>query len=176
MDKSMFTGYLHASLKNTLKMVVWGCTICHGVGPLVFVAGNMNRAKYIDVLGANRWAVIARYFGGELWPFQDSNASIHGSTENWKQRNEIPRFLWPPLSSDLNPTENVWYVLKNAMRKSILPHQYRSWFPVRPTVSWNSVSNVFIQPLYKSLPRRRQHVLKMKRHITRHWSDCPYAK
>ena len=98
----MFRGYLHASLKNTLKMVVWGCAICHGVGPLVFVAGNVNRAKYIDVLDANRWAVIARYFGGELWPFQDSNASIHRSTENRKQRNDIPRFF-----SD-HPWAQIW--------------------------------------------------------------------
>ena len=85
-------------------------------------------------------------------------------------------FSLTPTELRSTSTENVFYVLKNAMRKSILPHQYRSWSPMRRTISWNSMSNVSIQSLYKSLPRRRQQVLKMKRHITRYWSDCPYTE
>ena len=35
------------------------------------------------------------------------------------------------------------------------------------TTSWDSLPRVFIQSLYKSLPRRCQQVLNMKRHITK---------
>ena len=73
--------------------MVRGCITYHGVGPLVFMAENMNSAKYIEVLDTNLLPVIARYFVGERWYFQDDNAAINTptETEHWKRRNEFHR-------------------------------------------------------------------------------------
>ena len=100
-------------IRRTLfRLMVWGGRpiIFHGVGPLVFTAGNIYSAKYIEVLDANLRPVIATYFVGDQWYFQDDNASSHNhrSTENWKRRNDIPHFFWLPQSPDLNLIENVW--------------------------------------------------------------------
>ena len=99
-------------------------------------------------------------------------------------------FFWPPHSPYLNPVENVWYVLKNAVSVSFfgstvldlecalspcvsvclslslsisisLPARSLSFARAN---SWNSLPEVFVRSLCKSQPDCQQ-VLKLKRHI-----------
>ena len=78
------------------------------VSPLVFVGQNMNSDEHIDILEANQRPVIARHLGREQWYFQDGK---------WKRRNDTFFFSWPPQSRV--PSSNVWFALKNDVRKNI---------------------------------------------------------
>jgi hypothetical protein len=41
--------------------MVWECITFYGVRKLVFVDGNMNSEKCIEVLDANLWAVVMKH-------------------------------------------------------------------------------------------------------------------
>ena len=44
----------------TASVMFWGCVTYNGVGVLVPVEGNINSAKYIDILDTNLWPVVAK--------------------------------------------------------------------------------------------------------------------
>src|SRR5215470_9213268 len=48
------------------------------------------------------------------WILQEDNDPKHtcGKAQKWRSKNDIKRISWPSQSSDLNPMENVWAVLK----------------------------------------------------------------
>lgn len=56
------------------------------------------------------------YIGFE---FQQDNARIYKTPAviAWFKRNQVTLFKHPPYSPDLNPIENVWSLLKNALNK-----------------------------------------------------------
>jgi transposase len=162
--------FLHVGPQATLKLMVWGCIGYDKVGPLVFVDGTMNSAKYIGVLGNHFLPFVAEHYRGQRWYLQEDNASIHRSaqTEEWKRQHRIPAFFWPPQSPDLNPVENVWNVLKNNVRKHIRDIKCVADLRDTLTTCWNSLTVTYLHSLYESLPRRCQQVLRRKGHMTKY--------
>ena len=57
--------------------MIWGCICYDGVGTLTAVEGNINSAKYIDILDKNLWPVVVWYFEGKEYFFVDDNAPVH---------------------------------------------------------------------------------------------------
>lgn len=163
-------GSLHVGPKTTLKLMVWGCITYNGVGPLVFVEGNMDSVKYCRVLNDHFLPFVAERCTPGRWYLQEDNASIHRSayTEDWKKRQRIPAFFWPPQSPDLNPIENVWNALKNYVKKHLRDIHTTADLRGSLTTCWNGLSLVYLRSLYSSLPRRCQQVLRMKGHITKY--------
>ncbi len=49
--------------------------------------------------------------------FMHDNARIHTArhTKKWLKENNIEVMEWPPYSPDLNPIENLWFLLKSAI-------------------------------------------------------------
>lgn len=54
----------------------------------------------------------------------EDGAPIHRSSEskNWRDRRELRKLA---NSLDLNPTENVWKLFKDAIQKKIRPQEFR---------------------------------------------------
>ena len=108
--------------------MIWGCICCHGVGTLTAVEGNINSAKYIDILDKNLWPVVVWYFEGKEYLLMDDNAPVHRAhtVYNYKDQNEVTSMEWPAQSPDLNITENIWLYMKRELLCSV----QRKWCPI----------------------------------------------
>ena len=102
--------------------MIWGCICYDGVGTLTAVEGNINSAKYIDILDKNLWPVVVGYFEGKEYLFMDDNSPVHRAhtAENYKDQNEVhvTSMEWPAKSPDLNIIENIWLYMKRELQKS----------------------------------------------------------
>ena len=151
--------------RKTIKIMVWGCVSYFGTGDLVFVDGNMNSQKYIQVLDNHLKPSADRLFGQYRWVLQEDNASIHKSrlTEEYKIKNHIPILNWPAQSPDL-----LWLVLKRKVKRRV--HLITSVEDLKRELltAWENIPLVFIRSLYESLPRRLRKVLLHKGHITKY--------
>ena len=98
---SQCSGTLHVCPTNTFKLMVWGCirSTYHGVGPLVFVAGNIESAN------------TSRYWMqtyGLFLPVENngiSKTTMHRFTDLLKLKTgsegiAFHLFFWPPQSPD----------------------------------------------------------------------------
>lgn len=163
-------GYVKPYCGKQLTMMVWGCITYYGVGTLVFVNGNMNSEKYIEVLDNNLWPVIVKHFPNEGCLFQDDNAPCHAShaTKAWKERNQLSCLPWPAQSPDINIIENIWLLIKNHVKRNISNINSTEDLKSVLIAAWNSVTILYIQNLYRSIPRRLQKVIRSKGHITKY--------
>ena len=108
--------------ERKISLMIWGCICYDGVGTLTAVEGNINSAKYIDILDKNLWPVVVWYFEGKEYLFMDDNAPVHRAhtTENSNDQNEVTSMEWPAKSPDLNTIENIWLYMKRELQKSVI--------------------------------------------------------
>ena len=59
---------LSPGCKAKMSLMIWGCIIFNG---------NINAAKYIEILEDNLWPIIVRHYTEENYIFQDDNAPVH---------------------------------------------------------------------------------------------------
>ena len=81
-----------------MSLMIWGCITFNGVGTLTTVNGNINAAKYIEILEDNLWPVIVRHYREENNIFQDDNAPVH-SVQIYKTQNKINGMLLKTVGS-----------------------------------------------------------------------------
>ena len=51
--------------ERKISLMIWGCSGYDGVGTLTAVEGNINSAKYIEILDKNLRPVVVWYFEGK---------------------------------------------------------------------------------------------------------------
>ena len=99
-------------------IMVWGGISLMGPTNISIVKGSIDSSKYVDILHDNLLPPAAAYYEQE-WELQHDNAPPHVSawTREWLADN-VPSVLpWPANSADLNPVENLWLIMKNAVEK-----------------------------------------------------------
>jgi hypothetical protein len=77
---------LSPDYKAKMNLMIWGCITFNGVGTLATVNGNINIAKYIEILEDNLWPLIVRRYPEKSYIFQNDNAPVHRarSVQNYK--------------------------------------------------------------------------------------------
>jgi transposase len=110
-------------------------------------------------------------YNGELLHFMgrvpqgllmEDGAPIHCSKlcGEWRQSHLLEKLDWPANSPDLNPIENLWKILKDAVQHS--PNRPRNLDDMKTIIEreWRLISDTKLLQLCHSMPSRLQAVIK----------------
>ena len=128
-----------------------------GVGELYFIEGNMNSNMYCEMLQQSMIPSLQKL--GSRAVFQHVNDSKHISktTTALLKRLRVKVMDWPSMSSNLNPIEHLWGILKRKVevcKVSNICH-------LRDVImeEWKSIPVATCEALVNSMPRRVKAVL-----------------
>lgn len=131
-------------------------------------AKNITAEEYQHVLRSTLLPGTTRIFaakGISDWTFQQDNDPAHGDgrgiIQHWnatKRANVSFLEDWPASSPDLNPIENVWAHVQAKVDALGCPTFEEYQQAVLSHV--RNISKKYISSLYKSMPRRMEHVIK----------------
>ncbi len=109
---------LKSSAKFPQSVMVWAAISSAGVGPLCFLKSTVNAAIYQDILGHFMLSSADKIYGDADFIFQQDLAPAHiaKGTKSWFNDHGVTVLDWPANTPDLNPTENIWGIVKRKMR------------------------------------------------------------
>lgn len=156
--------------KPAMSLMLWGCITWNGVGTLTVVNGNINANKYIDILEEQLWPVVVKIFPTNDYIFQDDNAPVHRAriVQEYKQINRIPGMFWPAQSPDANIIENIWFLLKNKLKRRLSNINNVTDLERNINDIWINIPVTYIRNLYRSLPSRMLKMIRSKGYITKY--------
>lgn len=159
-NSALLTKNLRATVKHGGgHVMLWGCMAYNGVGNISFIEGNMNAHSYIDILRGNLLRSAEKLEIQTSYYFQQDNDPKHTAhiTKLWLLYNVRRQLKTPPQSPDLNPIENLWYLLDLQVRKRKVSNKTQ----LKQVLSeeWLKITNETTKKLVESMPRRLQAVI-----------------
>lgn len=148
------------------QVYVWGGISFHGRTPLRRIEGGLNTETYMAILQDTlKPSVDAFARNPDEWWFQQDSTEhgTHGSLKirAWLEDTEnVPHYCrpWPANSPDLNPIENLWFLLNQKMRRWRGDRTCDNfWKAVQE--EWDRIPQETIQDLLLSMPRRLEAVI-----------------
>ena len=143
------------------KLMFWGCISWHGTGNLVLCENKLNSGLYINLL-ANNLEESAEKMQLKNFTFQQDGASCHTSkiTKDFMNQKGFSLLDWVPQSSDLNPIENIWLLMKRRLRKN--PPKNLTDLKNKVMLMWKEITIEECRKLIESMPRRAYQVYLAK--------------
>ncbi len=157
-------------MKSSVKSVmIWGAMSSAGVGPLCFLKTNVTSPVYQEILEHFMLPSADQLFKYTDFIFQRDLAPAHTakSTKSWLNDHGVGVLDWPANSPDLNPTENLWGIVKRKMRNKRPTNADELKATVKET--WASIPPQQCHKLITSMPRRIEAVIKAKGAPTKYW-------
>lgn len=149
------------------SIMIWACFSFYGVGPIYWIKEMMDRHVYVKILEE----VMLPYAREEMpliWVFQQDNDPKHTSrlAKEWFQKNRVEVMEWPAQSPDLNPIENLWCDVKEAVSNCNPSNNNQLWETVEH--AWKSISQERCENLVNSMNRRCAAVIANKVYATKY--------
>ena len=153
--------HVKQTIKHDKYVMAWGCFGWNGVGAIHIINDTLTSAKYVRILSDHMVPSAAKLFE-ERFVFQQDNDPKHTAknTKKWLESQNIELMEWPPQSPDLNPIENLWYMLKIEIGKLNL--KKLDEVPEALKNCWNTISKERCQSLIESMPKRIDELIKNK--------------
>ena len=123
----------------------------------------MNSDRYINLIKEQINNHAERIFGPD-YIFQQDNASVHISrlVQSYFNENNISILPWSARSPDLNIIENYWAELVHGVYANEKQYQHVQELKNAIVHEWDTLSQNYIQKLYKSIPNRTIEVIENK--------------
>jgi hypothetical protein len=150
------------------NVTMWGCFCAQEIGTAEIFIGDLTGAKYATILRNNLVQSVNKWFGKDSvdWYFLQDNAKVHTAP--------APRLLFhtkcwqildfPTYSPDLNPIENLWFVLKEEVET--LNPETAEELEAAMKVVWEGMSTECLTKLAHSMPERLAEVIANNGHKT----------
>ena len=174
-----FQYYFHDTRKETMSamrrqmggksVMVWVGIGYFGKTSIKFIDGRMNSVRYINLI-EEQINNHAERISGTDYIFQKDNVSVHTSrlVQSYFNENNISILPWPARSSDLNIIENCWAELVRGVYANGKQYQHVQELKNAIVREWDTLSQNYIQNLYKSMANRTIEVIENKGGCTRY--------
>lgn len=141
------------------SVMVWGCMAASGTGNLVFIDTIMTKDVFLDILKKNLKSSAARLGMPRVYYFQQDNDPKHTAhiVRDWLLYNAPRQLKTPPQSPDINPIENLWWILKQRMKGRASTS--KAIFKEQLLEEWDKIGSEVTNKLILSMPRRLQAVI-----------------
>ena len=95
---------------------------------------------------------------------QEDNAPIHTCklAKQWRESVDMETLTWPPNSPDLNPIEQVWYLIKTTIQKMNPRPMTVPSLKEAIKKAWNEFDVNILNRLVESMPDRIAAVIEAK--------------
>ncbi len=145
---------LKSSVKFPQSVMIWGAMSSAGVGPLCFLKTNVTAPIYKEILKHFLLPSAGQVFKYAGFIFQQDLSSAHTdkSSRRWFNNHGVGVLGWPANSSDVNPIENLWGIVKRKMRNKRPKNADELKATVKET--WASIPPQQCHKLNTSMPRR----------------------
>ena len=154
--------YTVQTMKHPPSQMIWGAMSFNGRAGLYFLPPNttMNGIKYVNLLEEK---LILHMNIHSCTVFMQDGAPCHRSkvVKEFHNKNKINLLEWPGNSPDLNPIENLWYILKDKVAEK-QPLSAEHLRQVITDVWVHEITPELCSNLVSSMPRRIQAVINAK--------------
>lgn len=148
--------------------MVWGAFVGSSMSNLVVIPRGQSKA--VDFIELVYKGELLGFLGQTAHAFlMEDGAPIHRAkvSKEWKENNSIQTFCWPAQSPDLNPIENVWSLMKDAVHnRRIRPRTVKEMLTAL-NEEWGAISRNFLTNIIDSMPERIRAVIDNKGGSTR---------
>lgn len=143
------------------SVMVWGCFGLGGPGQMHLCEGRINEAMYRATLEKGLLPSAGKLFpSSDDWMFQQDTAPHHSarSIKVWMENQNVRPMPWPAQSPDLNPTEDLWKIIKSKMEN----HKPKTKGQLFELVQqeWAELTVEQCRKLVEDMPQRMDAVIK----------------
>jgi len=122
---------------------------------------NLNQNSYQQIISDSLFPAANKIFGRESWNLVQDNTPCHNAKTTLELINsEAHRVMdFPAVSSDINPIENVWAVLKTRVnrRNPSNEDELRKFI----LEEWQNIDDDFIKTLIRTMPKRLEDIISL---------------